>query len=280
MLNAVLLLMIGGALGTLALLRGLRTAGVWWTDAAGRVAEAELASLFVFVSSGRLLMLSIALAAGCGLLGLALHLPVPVVVAMLAPCLAMPRIVVRALRVRRRKRLVQQLPDTMAIWAGLLRAGQGVNQALSQVTERQASPLGDELRLVLGQMRLGISIDAGFVGLCERAGSPDLRLIATLLATHRELGGNLAESLERLAELLRARLVMEDRIRSLTAQGRMQGLVVGLLPLLVMAALYVMEPAAMRALHTTWQGWCALAAIAMLELTGFVLIRRIVRVDV
>ncbi|MET0282274.1 MAG: type II secretion system F family protein [Steroidobacteraceae bacterium] len=276
----MLLLLFAGVLSALALLRGMRAAGAWWTDAAGRVAEAELASLFVFVSSSRLLALSIVLAAGCAVVGLALHLPLPVLVAMVVPCLAMPRIIVRAIRARRRKRLVQQLPDTMAMWAGLLRAGQGVNQALSQVTERQAPPLGDELRLLLGQMRLGMPIEAAFVGLCGRVGSSDLRLLATLLATHRELGGNLAESLERLAELLRARLVMEDRIQALTAQGRMQGLVVGLLPLLVMAALYVMEPAAMRVLHTTWQGWCALATIAVLELTGFLLIRRIVRVDI
>jgi tight adherence protein B len=73
---------------------------------------------------------------------------------------------------------------------------------------------------------------------------------------------------------------MEARIASLTAQGRMQGVVVGVLPLLLLAVLYVMEREAMQVLHTTWQGWAALAAICFLELVGFVLIRRIVRIDI
>lgn len=134
--------------------------------------------------------------------------------------------------------------------------------------------------MVLAQQRLGVSLDVAFSGLHERAGIADLRLLATLLRANRELGGNLAESLQRLAELLRGRLMMEARIQSLTAQGRLQGIVVGLLPILLMAALYAMESDTMRVLHTTARGWAALGVIAALEVTGFVLIRRIVRIDI
>jgi tight adherence protein B len=136
------------------------------------------------------------------------------------------------------------------------------------------------LRVVLAQLRLGTGMDTAFQGLRERAGLADLRLLATLLQANRELGGNLAESLQRLAELLRGRLLMESRIRSLTAQGRMQGVVVGALPLVLLVVLYAMEGDTMRVLHTTAQGWAALALIAVLELSGFLLIRRIVKIDV
>jgi len=162
----------------------------------------------------------------------------------------------------------------------LLRSGQGANQALSQVAARQGPPLGDELRMVLAQLRLGASMNAAFDGLLDRAHIADLRLLATLLQANRELGGNLAESLHRLAELLRGRLMMEARMQSLTAQGRLQGVVVGTLPLLLLAVLYAMEADTMRVLHTTVQGWATLAVMAALELTGFLLIRRIVRIDV
>ena len=145
---------------------------------------------------------------------------------------------------------------------------------------RQNPPLGDELRLVLAQLRLGATLDIAFQGLRDRAQLTDLRLLATVLQANRDLGGNLAESLHRLAELLRGRLVMEARIQSLTAQGRLQGLVVGALPLVLLAVLYAMEGDTMRVLHTTIQGWVTLGVVVVLELTGFLLIRRIVRIDV
>lgn len=280
MLSAVLLLACGLGLAALLVLRLARGATLWWTHLAGGRTETDLAGLFVFISSGRLLMFTLALAGCCLLLALALDAPWPVAGLLLLACLALPRLAVRVLAARRQRALARQLPDALALWAGLLRAGQGMQQALSQASARQAAPLGDELRVVLGQMRLGGSMDMAFTGLCQRSGLADLRMLATLLATHRELGGNLAESLQRLAELLRSRLMMEERIHSLTAQGRLQGVVVGLLPLLLMAVLYVMETEAMRVLHTTWQGWVALGVIAVLEAVGFLLIRRIVKVDV
>jgi tight adherence protein B len=279
-LSAALLLAVAAAAGMLILLRRLRGAAMWWAGLAGQRTETELASLFVFVSAGRLLGLTVALAAVVVGLALLLRAPVPLALSVGIFALAVPRLTLRMLRSRWQSRLAQQLPDALALWAGLLRAGQSSQQALAQVAQRQSAPLGDELRFVLGQLRMGIPLETTFDSLEERSALADLRLLSTLLATQRELGGNLAESLHRLAELLRGRLQMEARIASLTAQGRMQGVVVGVLPLLLLAVLYVMEREAMQVLHTTWQGWAALAAICFLELVGFVLIRRIVRIDI
>jgi tight adherence protein B len=279
-LSAALLLAVAVAAGMLILLRQLRGAAMWWAGLAGQRTESDLASLFVFVSAGRLLGLTVALAGAVLGVALLLHAPVPLALAAGLLALALPRLILRILRSRWQTRLAQQLPDALALWAGLLRAGQSSQQALAQVAQRQSSPLGDELRFVLGQLRMGIPLETTFDSLEERSALPDLRLLSTLLATQRELGGNLAESLHRLAELLRGRLQMQARITSLTAQGRMQGVVVGVLPLLLLAVLYVMEREAMQVLHTTWQGWLALAAIGFLELVGFLLIRRIVRIDI
>jgi tight adherence protein B len=242
--------------------------------------EADLAQLFVFVSAGRLLVLTAIVVTLTLLLSLLLGLPRPLLPVVCIAALATPRLLVQWLRRRRKQQLVRQLPDALALWSGLLRAGQGATQSLAQVAARQSAPLGDELRMVLAQLRLGTGMDTAFHGLRERAGLADLRLLATLLQANRELGGNLAESLHKLAELLRGRLVMEARIHSLTAQGRMQGAVVGALPLLLLLVLYAMEGETMQALHTTPQGWAALALICILELIGFLLIRRIVRIDV
>jgi tight adherence protein B len=275
-----MLLAIAVATGMLILLRQLRGAARWWAGLAGQRTETELASLFVFVSAGRLLGITVALAAVAVAAALLLRAPFALALVVGVAALALPRLGLRMLRSRWRSRLAQQLPDALALWAGLLRAGQSSQQALAQVAQRQSAPLGDELRFVLGQLRMGIALDTTFDSLEERSALADLRLLSTLLATQRELGGNLAESLHRLAELLRGRLQMQARIASLTAQGRMQGVVVGMLPLLLLAVLYVMEREAMQVLHTTWQGWVALAAIAILELVGFLLLRRIVRIDI
>jgi tight adherence protein B len=265
-----------------ALLAGriLIGAGKWCTGALGRRTETDLAQLFVFISARHLLVLTSVVAVVTVVLALLLQVPLPLVPVLAMAALAAPRVAVLWLRQRRRRRLQQQLPDALGLWAGLLRSGQGATQALSQMAARQDAPLGDELRMVLAQLRLGATLDTAFQGLRDRAALADLRLLATVLQANRDLGGNLAESLHRLAELLRGRLVMEARIQSLTAQGRLQGVVVGALPLLLLVVLYLMETDTMRVLHSTPQGWATLVVMVALELTGFLLIRRIVRIDV
>jgi tight adherence protein B len=280
MLIASAVLTVAAVAAALLFGRFMISAGKWCAGALGRRTETDLAQLFVFISARQLLAIAAVAAASTVSLALVLELPLPLLPILGAASLAAPRVMVMWLRQRRRRRLAYQLPDALGLWAGLLRSGQGATQALSQMAARQTPPLGDELRMVLSQLRLGASMDAAFQGLRDRARLADLRLLATLLQANRDLGGNLAESLQRLAELLRGRLLMEARIESLTAQGRLQGVVVGALPLLLLVVLYAMEGDTMRVLHTTPQGWATLAVMVALELTGFLLIRRIVRIDV
>lgn len=242
--------------------------------------EAGLAELFIFVSASRLRLatcIAIAVVIAAGWL---LRWPWAANL-MLAGCMALlPPFVLGVLRRRWRRHIATQLPDAIALWAGLLKSGQAMAPALAQLASRQANPLGAELRLVLAQYRLGVGLDAAVAQFRDRAGVPDLRMLATLLRAQRELGGNLAEALERLAGTLRSRLAMEARIHSLTAQGRLQGAVVGALPLLLAAVLSFMEPAAMKSLVTTPAGWAAIALVVVLELVGYMMIRRIVTIDV
>ena len=266
-------------------------AALWITHALSRVArqgsswigertEADLAQLFVFISA-RMLLFWTAFAVTVVLIAGALfRIAWPLVAGAGALAVVCPRIVVATMRRARKRKLAAQLPDALSLWAGLLRSGQGVMSALAQVALRQPEPLGSELKLTLAEHRLGVALGASIGALRDRIGVPDLRMLATLLQVHRELGGNLAEAMDRLATTLRARLAMEARIRSLTAQGRLQGVVVGTLPLLLAAVLSVMEPAAMHAMISTPIGWAALAVIVALEAAGFVLIRRIVNIDV
>jgi tight adherence protein B len=182
--------------------------------------------------------------------------------------LAMPRFAVMRLRAIRTRRIAAQLPDALSLWAGLLRSGQGITQALAQVADHQSGPMGEELRLLVRQCRIGLSIESGVEELRTRTGVADLTMIGTLLRATQ------------LADVMRSRLAMELRIRSLTAQGRLQGLIVGLLPILLLAVLTLMEPVAMSALYQQPLGWVAMTLIVVLEAVGFLLIRRIVNIQV
>jgi len=242
--------------------------------------ETDLAQLFIFVSVSRLRIATCVLVSLVLASGWLLEAPWLASILLAGSVAMLPRVALRVLRNRWRRRLATQLPDALALWAGLLKAGQAMAPALAQLASRQPAPLGAELRLVLAQHRLGVGLDAAVAQFRDRASVPDLRMLATLLRAQRELGGNLAEALERLAATLRSRLSMEARIHSLTAQGRLQGVVVGALPLVLAAVLSFMEPEAMKTLVTTPTGWAAVAIVVALEIAGYTLIRRIVNIDV
>jgi tight adherence protein B len=105
-------------------------------------------------------------------------------------------------------------------------------------------------------------------------------MFTTSMRIAREVGGNLTESLERLSDTMRRKLNMEDKISALTSQGKIQGIIVGLLPLFLMWVLNIMEPEAMAPLFNTWLGYGVLLVIFMLEFIGFIFIRKIVNIDV
>ncbi len=105
-------------------------------------------------------------------------------------------------------------------------------------------------------------------------------LVVSAMRIANETGGGLAETLERTAHTIRSRLQMEGKIRALTAQGKLQAWVVGLLPLVLMAVLNKMEPEAMGMLWHTRMGWATLAVIGFFEFMGVYVIRKIIAIDV
>ncbi len=271
-----------GALGTLAVL--LARASAWGTrrheQRLTRLSEVELAELFVFIEPTRLVRLNLAaLALLPAALVLATGSLVPAGGAFVA-VLVLPTLAYRRLRHRRLRALQRQLPDAIAAVAAALRGGAGLWQALESVPRHQPRPVSQELALVLRQHRLGMSLDEALQGFAVRTGLHDVRMLVATLAIARDLGGGLAEVLERLSNSVRRRVAMEDRIDALTAQGRMQGRIVGALPVLLGAVLFMMEPGPMSRLFVTPVGWLVLALVASLEIVGALLIRRIVRIDV
>ncbi|MEY4762962.1 MAG: hypothetical protein RLZZ200_2818 [Pseudomonadota bacterium] len=242
-------------------------------------ADGDLADLFIFVPVRRLSAVLWLGAAGILVLLYAVGLPWPFAGAAATFWLVAPRGLLGFMRRRRQRRLYGQLPDGIALLAGLLRAGHGLAQGLELIAGRQPAPLGQELHLLVRKHRLGVPLDQALQEFADRVPEPDVALLVLAIRVSREVGGNLAESLHRLGEGVRSRVVLRERIGALTAQGKLQGIIIGFLPLFLMAVLAVIDPGPMGWLFQTRGGWVTLSVIAALELTGFFLIRRIVRID-
>jgi tight adherence protein B len=184
------------------------------------------------------------------------------------------------LRKKRQFKLVRQMPDGIASLSGALRAGLSLPQALATLAEQQPKPFCQEFELVVRKQRLGMPLDQALTELEARVPGTEMSMFVTAVRIAREMGGNLSESLERLADTLRRKLAMEDKILALTSQGKMQGWIVGLLPVFLALVLTFMEPEAMKPLFTTWVGYGVIAAVAVLEFIGALLIRKIVNIEV
>ncbi|HPF27850.1 MAG TPA: type II secretion system F family protein [Steroidobacteraceae bacterium] len=193
---------------------------------------------------------------------------------------AVPGAMVSAMRKQRLRKIAQQLPDGIDALAMALRSGLGLNQSLSVLAEQQPAPLSQEIALVSRGQRLGLTLDETLQRFAHRVPLDEIAMLSATIRIAHESGGTLAESLDRLADTVRRKLALEGKIRALTAQGRIQGIIVALLPLALLAVLLWMQPESMRLLFTSVAGWATLGAIIVLECTGYLLIRRIVRIDV
>lgn len=248
-------------------------------DRLTRLTQVELAELFLFVDASVFIRLNVIAFIVLPLLVFLLAGLVAAGVTALAVLIA-PTLIYRWLKSRRRLSLQRQLPDVADALASALRAGLSLGQALEQVVKFQPRPSSQEFSLMLREHRLGLPLDRALQGLAMRTASRDFHLLVATLGIARDLGSGLAEALERFASTVRRRIALEDRIRALTAQGRMQGWIMGALPIMLAFVLTLMEPATMGTLFSEPVGWAVCAAVVVLEFVGFVLIRRIVNIEV
>lgn len=191
-----------------------------------------------------------------------------------------PRLSVSWLARRRKRRFVYQLPDALLALASALRAGSNLMQGLELLATRQPAPLSQEFTIVLAEYRVGRPLADSLKDMRERIASAELDLMNTAINVSRRVGGNLADTLQSLARTLQEKAHVEGKIEALTAMGRAQGWVVGLLPVFVGAVLYHQQPQRMSQMFTDWYGWVVLGVVAAMMALAAWMIRKIVRIDV
>jgi tight adherence protein B len=202
----------------------------------------------------------------------------PVVLAVLA--IVLPRLALGVIHKRRRLKIVQQLPDLLLMLGSSLRAGTSLQIALDLAIRETPAPLSQELGVIVREQRIGLALEDALETMATRLKLEEVDLVVAAMTIARDVGGNLAETLDQLARTLRAKAVMEGKIRALTSQGKLQGLIVGLLPIFLMLVLSRMQHDAMMPLFHSLIGWAVLGVIGILEVIGFLMIRKIVSIDV
>ena len=239
----------------------------------------DLSDMFLFVEPGQIILLNIAaliLLAGLGFLAGGWFL-----CALLGVIgFFLPMGAVRYYRARRIGKFNAQLTEALQQMSNALRAGLTFQQAMEQVGRESAPPLRQEFGLFIKEIKLGVPVEEGLTNMARRVGSEDLELVATSTNIARQLGGNMAEMYETIAATIRERFRLEGKIASLTSQGKMQGWVVSSLPVAIGLFLNWYRPDLMDPMFEHAYGYILLSAIILLEAIGFLLIRKIVNIDV
>ncbi|MFF2446221.1 type II secretion system F family protein [Neobacillus sp. NPDC058068] len=187
------------------------------------------------------------------------------------------------LRKKQRNRVArfnEGLADMITTIVGSLRAGFSFPQALKSVTEEAASPIKEEMEFVLKEMQYGKSIEDALNDLKERMPSEDLDLMIQAILIQRQVGGNLATVLDKIVETIRDRTKIQRQITTLTAQGRLSGYVIALLPVILGLVLYMIQPEYIGTLFQHPIGLAMVAAGLISGIIGFILIKKITAIEV
>lgn len=177
----------------------------------------------------------------------------------------------------RKRRIESQLPGLLDLLASGLRAGFSFRQSLQNASERIAEPIGSSLRYTIGELSLGVDMEVALRRWVDRTGSVDLDLAVTSALIQREIGGNLATILDNTSNLMRDRQEAEAQMRALTSQGRLEGLIISIMPVALAGILVFINPEYMEPLFRTVIGRKMLAMSFFMALLGIFLIQRIVK---
>ena len=191
-----------------------------------------------------------------------------------------PRVILKVMRQRRTRKFNDQLVDALTTLNNAMRSGFSLPKAFELIAKDAPRPLSQEFGILVQELRLGATNGEGLRHMLERVPVEDLNLLTTAVEISAAVGGNLTEVFDRISHTIRERHRIEGRIDALTAQGKMQGITVGLLPIFMAMAYQYVDPDLLVPLYTTTEGYIVVAIMVILEFLGFFFIRRITSIEV
>jgi tight adherence protein B len=261
---------------------GMTKFGQRFADAQGfsERLDAELEAAGVAMRSGEFVIASVAAAIIAGVLGAALMRNALLALVIGAIGGALPIVLLKRALNKRADKLREQLPDVLTIMASSLRAGHSFLQSLDTVAKEISQPAASEFQRVVAEIRLGRPAEDALESLAERVGSADFKWAVLAVNIQREVGGNLAEILDTVADTLRERATLRRQIKVLTAEGRLSAWVLALLPLAIGVYMGAVNPTYIGKLFTTTVGLVMTITAFALLAVGVLWMRKIVDIDV
>ncbi len=190
----------------------------------------------------------------------------------------LPLLFIKIKKDKRIKVFESQLGDTLIMMCNSLRSGFSFQQAMDNVATDMPAPIGVEFSRVCNEIRYGSTMDDALENMVARIKSPDLMLVVSAVCIQRTTGGNLSEILTTISNTIRDRLKIKGEIRSITAQGRTSGMIIGALPAFIGVALMLINPGYMNTFFTTSTGRIMLIVSVVMEVFGFLAIRKVVTI--
>lgn len=245
-----------------------------------RKMEAELQKAAIPLRGEEFIMIIMLLMAGLGFVTLVITRNIMLTWLGLIAGFTIPKMVVKRLKSKRIQKFNSQIGDALVVMSNSLRAGFSFLQAMEMVSREMPAPISNEFSHALREMNLGTPTEEALVNLTKRIDSEDLDLVVTAVLIQRQVGGNLAEVLDSISHTIRERVRIKGEIKTLTAQGRVSGMVVGFLPIAVGLILSVINPSYIGTLFSSELGWGLLIAGAVSQSIGIALIKKTVDIKI
>jgi tight adherence protein B len=226
------------------------------------------------------LMGTIGLSVGLGLATLALTRFWPAAIIAALGGAFLPYAVVRRRRNKRLYAFEEQLPEAIDLLGRAIRAGHPLSAGLKMVADETKEPISGEFHRTHEENRFGLPFEDALLALADRVSIIDVRILTTAILIQREVGGNLAEVLDNLANVIRVRFTIRRQLRVYTAQGRFSGYVLAALPIAVGGAIYSLNPPYIMLLFTDPIGKLLVLLAVVFQIAGFLWIRKIVNIEI
>jgi tight adherence protein B len=193
---------------------------------------------------------------------------------------ALPHLYVGYKRKQRLRRFEEQFPEAIDLLGRAIRAGHPLTSGLRTVADESPDPLASEFRQVFEEQRFGLPFEDALLALTDRNELVDSRIFVTAVLIQREVGGNLAEILDKIADTVRARFSILRQLRTYTAQGRMSGYVISALPIVVGTLIYFIDRSYVMLLFNEPVGRMMVVTAVIMQILGFLWIRKIVNIEI
>ncbi|MFQ5890172.1 MAG: type II secretion system F family protein [Gemmatimonadota bacterium] len=229
---------------------------------------------------GTFLMLTLGLgfAAGLSALVIATSWVIPLLAA--ATGASLPYLYVRRRKGQRMRAFEEEFPEAIDLLGRSIRAGHAFATGLKVVADEAEDPVGAEFRQIFEEQKFGLPLEDSMLALADRVALVDVRIFVTAILVQREVGGNLAEILDKISYTIRERFMIQRQVRVYTAQGRLTGYLLAGLPILVGLLIFLLNPEYMSVLFTEPVGRLMLTAAGVMQVVGFLVIRRIIDIEI